>query len=72
MMRVTVEIDEKTLRKIQKETGVKKISPALNAAVQEFLASRERKRIIDRFLDGKADYSLTNDELEARDLYEAR
>jgi Arc/MetJ family transcription regulator len=71
-MRVTVDIDEKELGKVIKETGVKKISPAVNAALREFLALRERKRIIKRFLEGKADYSLTNEELEARDIHEAR
>ncbi len=71
-MRITVEIDASELKQIQKATGEKKKSPAVSRALSEFLKSQERQKFIERALSGKTDFSLTNDELEARDVYEAR
>jgi superfamily II DNA/RNA helicase len=71
-MKLTVEVDAKLLKAIKIETGEHKASNAVSAALYEFLSARERKRIINRFLNGKADYTLTNDQLEARDVYDAR
>ena len=71
-MRITVEIDAKSLRRIQRLTGQNKISPAVSAALSAYLRQQERRALIDRALSGATDFPLTNEELEARDRYEAR
>lgn len=71
-MRITVDIDDSELRKIQQYTGQKKKSPAVANALADYLKFQERRRFVARVLAGKTDYSATNDELEARDVYEAR
>ena len=71
-MRITFEIDANDLKKIQKITGQKKKSPAISRALADFLKLRQRQAFIERALAGKTDYALTNEELEARDIYEAR
>jgi hypothetical protein len=71
-MRITVEIDASDLKAIQKATGQRKKSPAVSRALSEFLRLQQRQKFIDRVLSGKTDFTLTNDELEARDVYEAR
>jgi Arc/MetJ family transcription regulator len=70
-MRITVEIDEKALRRIQKLTGQKKKSPAVTQAIQSFIRQQERRALVERALSGQTDFSLTNDDLEARDVDEA-
>lgn len=71
-MRITLDIDASELRRIQKITGQKKKSPAIGQALAEFLKLRERQKFIERALSGQTHFSLTNDELEARDVYETR
>ena len=71
-MRITIEVDAAALKQIQKITGQKKKSPAVSQALSEFLRQQERGRFIDRAMAGATDYPLTNEELEARDVYEAR
>jgi Arc/MetJ family transcription regulator len=71
-MRITIEIDAKDLNRIQKITGEKKKSPAINQALTEYLNWRRRHQFVERVLSGKTDYSASNDDLEARDVYEAR
>jgi hypothetical protein len=71
-MRITVEIDAYDLKEIQKATGQRKKSPAVRRALSEFLRLQQRQKFIDRVLSGKTDFTLTNEELEARDVYEAR
>ncbi|MEY2466253.1 MAG: Bacterial antitoxin of type system, VapB [Verrucomicrobiota bacterium] len=71
-MRITVDIDASELRQIQKLTGQKKKSPAVTQALAEFVKSQERQKFIERALAGQTDFALTNEELEARDIYEAR
>jgi hypothetical protein len=71
-MRITVEIEASELRRIQKVTGQKKKSPAISRALSEFLKLQERQKFIERALSGQTDFALTNEELEARDVYEAR
>jgi hypothetical protein len=58
------------MREIQKITGQKKKSPAVTSALAEFLLRHKRQKFIDRVLSGQTDFGLTNDELEARDVYE--
>ena len=71
-MRITVEIAASELQKIQKATGQHKKSPAIMQALSEFLKMQARQKLIDRALNGGTDFSLTNDDLEQRDVYEAR
>jgi Arc/MetJ family transcription regulator len=71
-MRITVDIDATVLRQIQSFTGQKKKSPAVSQALDAYLRQQGRRRLIERALSGKTDFALTNEELEARDVYEAR
>ena len=69
-MRITVDIDEKDLSRIQKITGIHKRSPAVRHALRAYLRETERKRFLQHILAGKSDYSLTNAELEAMGIYD--
>ncbi len=71
-MRITVNIDAKALKRIQQITGQKKQSPAVSQALDEFLRQQARREFIERAVSGKTDFGMTNDELEAQDVYEAR
>jgi Arc/MetJ family transcription regulator len=71
-MRITIEIDADDMIRIQKITGRRKKSPAVSQALAEFLKLRERREFIERVLAGKTDFSLSNEQLEARDRYETR
>ena len=71
-MRITFDINANDLKQIQKITGQKKKSPAINRALVDFLRMRERQAFIEKALAGQTDYALTNTELEARDVYETR
>lgn len=69
-MRITIDIDASDLKQIQKTTGQKKKSPAISRALTEYLGMQEKKRFIEKVLTGQTDFSLTNEQLEARDVYE--
>jgi Arc/MetJ family transcription regulator len=71
-MRITIEIDANELSRIQKITGEKKKSPAVTRALTEYLNWRRRHEFVQRILAGKTDFSMSNEDLEARDVYEAR
>ena len=71
-MRITIELDAENMKIIQKITGQKKKSPAVSHALSEFIQQHQRRQFIERVLSGQTDFSLTNQELEARDVYEAR
>ena len=71
-MRITLEIDAAELKQIQKATGLKKKSPAVSRALADFLKMQQRQQLIERALAGQTDFALTNEELEARDVYETR
>ena len=71
-MRITLEIDAAELKQIQKATGLKKKSPAVSRALSDFLKMQQRQQLIERALAGQTDFALTNEELEARDVYETR
>jgi Arc/MetJ family transcription regulator len=70
-MRITIDVAAGELKQIQKLTGQKKKSPAVSQALSEFLKLQGRQKFIERALSGDTDFSLTNEELEARDVYEA-
>jgi Arc/MetJ family transcription regulator len=70
-MRITIDIDAKSLQRIQKLTGQRKKSPAVSEALSTYLREQDRRALIKRALSGKTDYLTSNEELEARDVYEA-
>ena len=70
-MRVTIEIGAKDLNQIRKLTNLKKKSPAISRALSEFIRLRQKRQFIERALAGQTDYAVTNEQLEARDVYEA-
>lgn len=66
-MRLTVDLDEKTLGDLLKVTGIKKNSPAVAFAVRDFL-NRKKARDFGRMLrEGEFDYPATNEEVEKFD-----
>jgi Arc/MetJ family transcription regulator len=71
-MRITIDIDANNLSRLQKITGEKKKSPAVTRALTEYLDWWQRHQFVERVRSGKTDFSLSNEELEARDVYETR
>jgi Arc/MetJ family transcription regulator len=69
-MRITVEIDESTIQSIQHLTGLKKKSPAISKALHDYLRDARKRRLIQGVMEGKSDYSTTNEELEASAAYD--
>ncbi len=67
-MRMTVDIDEKTLEELLKVTGLKKNSPAVAFAVRDFINRRKAKDFGRMLREGKFDYPATNDEIENQGL----
>jgi Arc/MetJ family transcription regulator len=63
-MRITVEIDDQVLQRIQKATGQRKRSPAVREALQRYLREREKKELLRKVLGGESDFGMTNEELE--------
>jgi len=67
-MRMTVDIDEKTVEELLKVTGLKKNSPAVAFAVRDFINRRKAKDFGRMLREGKFDYPATNDEIENQGL----
>ena len=67
-MRITVDIDEDTLKQAMRLTGEKKKGPAVTKAVTEFI-NRQMARDFGRMvMEGEfADYPMTNEQIEAND-----
>lgn len=65
MMRITVDIEDSVLREVQLATGIKKKSPAVHAALEEFIRHEKCRKVIGMVKEGRVDYSMTNEELEA-------
>ena len=70
-MRITVELDEKMLDRICDTTGEHKKSPAVRAALEDYLRMRKKRDLITRVMEGRTDYSTSNEELENRARYDA-
>ena len=64
-MRITVDLDDKDIAVVRRLTGIRKKSPAVALAVQEFIRQKERELFLKKVLAGETDYALSNDELEA-------
>ena len=71
-MRITIDVDANDLKQIQRITGRKKKAPAIAQALSEFIRQQQKQKFIERALSGGTDYALTNEQLEAQDVYEAR
>ncbi len=67
-MRMTVDLDEKTLDELLKVTGHRKNSPAVAFAVRDFLNRKKAKDFGRMLREGTFDYPATNDEIEGRDV----
>ena len=66
-MRITIDIEKSILDELAIITGEKKMSPAVNKAVTEFV-KRQKARQFGRMLrEGAFDYQLTNNEIEHHD-----
>lgn len=63
-MRITLEIDEDTLAEVLRLTGESKKSPALAAAIGEYVDMHRRRRLVERALRGETGYSATNEVVE--------
>ena len=63
-MRITVDIDAEKLEEIQRLTGFRMKSPAVNRALDIFLREMRKRKLLDRVREGKTDYPRSNDELE--------
>ena len=70
-MRITVELDEKDLASVHRATGIRKRSPAVRQAIADYVKDLEKKRFLRCVMDGKSDYAMNNEKLEARDTHDA-
>jgi Arc/MetJ family transcription regulator len=64
-MRITVEIDDSKIQAIQKWTKMRKKSPAVAQALDEFIEQRQRQEFLAKVMAGETDYRANNDELES-------
>jgi Arc/MetJ family transcription regulator len=71
IMRLTIDIDEKVLRGIQKATGNRKRSPAVREALVRYLREREKREFLRKVLRGETDFGMTNEELEKLATYDS-
>ena len=68
-MRMTIEIDEDTLKQAMRLTGETKKGPAITKAAKEFIRREMAKEFAGMVMEGKFDdYPMTNDEIEASGL----
>jgi Arc/MetJ family transcription regulator len=65
-MRITVEIDDSKIQAIQKWTKMRKKSPAVAQALDEFIEQRQRQEFLAKVMAGETDYRTSNDELESQ------
>jgi hypothetical protein len=66
-MRITVDIDEATLKDLARITGETKKSPAVAKAVIEFVNRKKAKEFGTLLREGAFDYPSTNEAIEAQD-----
>ncbi len=70
-MRITIDIDDKMISKIQESTGLRKKSPAIHEALKIYIRDRRKNEMIQKILNGQSDYGMTNDELEGMSNYDS-
>lgn len=63
-MRITIELDENQLKSVLRATGKTKMSPAVSAALDEYLAMKRREEFVSLVMSGKTDYQASNESLE--------
>lgn len=67
-MRITVELDEETLKQAMRLTGETKKGPAVTKAVTEFINRQMAREFGRMVMEGEfEDYPMTNEEIEAND-----
>ncbi len=66
-MRITVEVDRSTLEELKRRTGMKKMSPAIAMAVEEYVRRRKARDFGRLIREGAFDYPMTNEEVESLD-----
>ncbi len=66
-MRITVDIEEKTLERLVALTGETKKSPAVAKAVDDYVKRALAKEFGSLIREGAFDYELTDEELAALD-----
>jgi len=67
-MRITIDIDDKTLAQAMKLTGETKKGPAVTKAATEYVRRQMVRKFATMVMEGQfEDYPMTNDELEAVD-----
>ena len=71
-MRITVEIDSKTLKALLAVTGEAKKSPAISKAVKEFLRLRRMKVFANKIVNDQFDYPSTNSQVESLEYRERK
>lgn len=64
-MRITVEIEDSKIQAIQKWTKMRKKSPAVAQALDEFIEQRQRQEFLAKVMAGETDYRTSNEELES-------
>ena len=66
-MRITIDINENTMKAVQEMTGETKKSPAVSKAVEEFVRRRMASEFGNMLMEGAFDYPSTPEEIEALD-----
>lgn len=69
-MRITVDVDDKTIAEIKKITGIRKKSPAVGKALSDYCRSERKRRFLAKALAGETDYEMSNERLEAMGDYD--
>jgi hypothetical protein len=64
-MRITIELDESQLKSVLRATGKTKMSPAVAAALDEYLMMKRRDEFVSLVMSGKTDYQASNEQLES-------
>ena len=66
-MRVTIDINQTTLKQVQKITGETKKSPAISKAIQEFIRRQMAEEFGNLLMENAFDYPCTPEEIQALD-----
>ena len=71
-MRITIDIEDKKLDAVLKWTRQTKKSPAVAAAIDEFLEHKRRQAFLEKVLAGKTNYATSNESVESLARLEER
>jgi hypothetical protein len=69
-VRITVEIEESKLEAVLKWTRQTKKSPAVAAAIDDFLEQKRRQVFLEKVVAGKTDYVASNEQVETLTSFE--